>query len=84
MYNVDKTINIMIVDDSDSYRETLERRFSRNRFNQETPYKIISANSAISAIEKISAFTGLIDAFLIDIRMETDRSEEHTSELQSH
>ena len=74
MYNVDKTINIMIVDDSDSYRETLERRFSRNRFNQETPYKIISANSATGAIEKISAFTESIDAFLIDIRMETDHA----------
>ena len=74
MYNVDKTINIMIVDDSDSYRETLERRFARNKFNRETPYKIISANSAASAIEKISAFTGLIDAFLIDIRMETDHA----------
>jgi DNA-binding NtrC family response regulator len=64
----------MIVDDSDSYRETLERRFSRNRFNQDTPYKIISANSAASAIEKISACSGTIDAFLIDIRMETDNA----------
>ncbi len=74
MYNVDKTINIMIVDDSDSYRETLERRFARNKFNQDTPYKIISSNSATSAIEKISSFTEPIDAFLIDIRMETDHA----------
>ncbi len=74
MYNVDTTINIMIVDDSDSYRETLERRFSRNKFNQETPYKIISANSAMSAIEKISVFIEPIEAFLIDIRMENDHA----------
>ncbi len=74
MYNVDKTINIMIVDDSDSYRETLERRFLRNRYNQDTPYKTISANSAASAIERIATETDRIDAFLIDIRMETDHA----------
>ncbi len=74
MYNIDTTINVMIVDDSDSYRETLERRFARNRFNQDTPYKIISADSATNAIEKISVFSEPIDAFLIDIRMETDHA----------
>ncbi len=68
------SVNIMIVDDSDSYRETLERRFQRNKFNGDTPYRTISANSAKSAIEKISEGTEPIDAFLVDIRMETDHA----------
>lgn len=62
----------MIVDDSDAYRETLERRFARNKFNQDTPYRIIGANSARSAIEKISGLQDPVHIFLIDIRMETD------------
>ncbi|GEM_PF-5538336 len=64
----------MIVDDSDTFRETLERRFARNRFNPDTPYRTISAESARSAIEKISAGAEHIDAFLIDIRMETNHA----------
>jgi DNA-binding NtrC family response regulator len=68
------TVNIMIVDDSDTYRETLERRFARNRFQAETPYRTLSAASATEAMEKISAWDGPIDAFLVDIRMETDHA----------
>jgi two-component system response regulator HydG len=70
----ENTVTIMIVDDSDAYRETLERRFARNRFNAETPYRVISASSAAEAIEKIAAWDGEIDAFLVDIRMETDHA----------
>ncbi len=66
------TVNIMIVDDSDAYRETLQRRFARNRFDAQTPYRTIAAGSAAEAIEKISTWEGPIDAFLVDIRMETD------------
>ncbi len=69
-----ETVNIMIVDDSDAYRETLERRFARNRFDADTPYRTISAASAAEAIEKISEWTGPIDAFLVDIRMESDHA----------
>ncbi len=72
MQKVENTINVMIVDDSDSYRETLERRFQRNRFKEDICYQTISANSAKSAIEKISIGSEPIDIFLIDIRMETD------------
>lgn len=68
------TVTIMIVDDSDTFRETLERRFARNRFNAETPYRTISASSAAEAIEIVSARTEPVDAFLIDIRMETDHA----------
>jgi two-component system NtrC family response regulator len=64
----------MIVDDNDAYRETLERRFARNRFNAETPYRTITAAGAAEAIEKIAAWEGPIDAFLVDIRMETDHA----------
>ncbi len=74
MQQTAKTVNIMIVDDSDTYRETLERRFQRNRFNPGTPYHTISANSARQAIEKIAGGCEAIDAFLIDIRMETDHA----------
>ncbi len=74
MQKAENTVNIMIVDDSDAYRETLERRFLRNRFNNDMPYRTISADSAKSAIEKISAGIEPIDAFLIDIRMETDHA----------
>ena len=69
-----KEITIMIVDDSDAYRETLERRFARNRFDVETPYRTIAAASAAEAIDKISTWEGPIDAFLVDIRMETDHA----------
>ncbi len=69
-----KSINIMIVDDNDTYRETLERRFVRNRFDADTSYRTISAGSATDAIEQISSYTEPIDAFLIDIRMETDHA----------
>ena len=64
----------MIVDDSDAYRETLERRFARNRFNADATYHTIAAASAAEAIEKISTWDGGIDAFLVDIRMETDHA----------
>ena len=64
----------MIVDDSEAFRETLERRFLRNRFNADTPYRVITSDSAMSAIEKISGIQEHIDAFLIDIRMETDHA----------
>ncbi len=74
MHTPDPTINIMIVDDSAAFRETLERRFARNRFNSEAGYRTISADSARAAIERISAGVGPIDAFLIDIRMETDHA----------
>ncbi len=68
------SVTIMIVDDSDAFRETLERRFARNRFDPQTPYRTITAASAAEAIEKISAWDGPIDAFLVDIRMESDHA----------
>ncbi len=68
------SVTIMIVDDSDAFRETLERRFARNRFDAQTPYRTLSAASAAEAIEKISAWDGAIDAFLVDIRMESDHA----------
>lgn len=64
----------MIVDDSASFREALERRFARNKFNPTTPYRTIAADSASAAIDMISAGVGPVDAFLIDIRMETDHA----------
>lgn len=74
MGKLDKTITIMIVDDSEAFRETLERRFQRNRFDAETPYQTISADSASAAMERLSGGTDTVDAFLIDIRMETDHA----------
>ncbi len=68
------SVTIMIVDDSDAFRETLERRFARNRFDANTPYRTITASSAAEAIEKIAAWDGPIDAFLVDIRMESDHA----------
>lgn len=70
----EKTVNIMIVDDSDAYREALERRLARNRFDAETRYRTVAAASAAEAIEKISTWTDPVDAFLVDIRMETDHA----------
>ncbi len=74
MQTAEHTVNIMIVDDSDTYRETLERRFQRNRFGNDIPYRTMAAGSARSAIEKLAEITAPVDAFLIDIRMEADHA----------
>ncbi len=70
--NTGKYVNIFIVDDNDFYRDVLEKRFARSKFDKDTSYATITANSARNAMEKVGGNLPQIDAFIIDIRMETD------------